>query len=528
MRAGAGVGVLAGSSVKLAPSSAAVIFRSKTLPFCETSLQLTLPFSGTPTRTGRSSWSFSSSSTRRTSGETLIVIWRSDVASAGAEALGGAAGAGVELGCARARSSRGFSAKRASATAATSVTPPAAITQFRRLLARAGAAKLDETATSVFVCSARAAVWDPRPTRTVGSSFGAARSTSVSVSSSSVLRSRASSSTKASTSTAPRPPRARAASEKTSASSRQVAGRFARSRSRQLKTLPTTFSGRSGANGASAGSSPLTISQSTAASSESANSRRLAKSSQATTPSAQNVDAAIEAVQALDLLGREVAELAAHFARARRGDAPAARRDPEVRDLGVTVEAEHHVVRTHVAVNDAERLSVVAARFVSRVQTLGGLRQDLKRHAHRYFPLRGVRALDELGERDAADQLHHQERRFLLFAEVEDLHHIGVVDGRGETRFVQEHVDESTFVAQRWQQDFHCEQTAEAGHAATTHGEHLRHASARELRDDLVAIDALPDARDPKRGAHAFSFTQFDEPAALCRAFPEEPCAYCS
>jgi hypothetical protein len=104
--------------------------------------------------------------------------------------------------------------------------------------------------------------------------------------------------------------------------------------------------------------------------------------------------------------------------------------------------------------------------FVSRVQPARGVGQEAQRHARRKREPHLRRELAHLGERVAVDPLHHDVEDLLLFAEVEDLRDVRVLDARRDARLVEEHLLEARVAAELRSDGLHREELLEAPLAA--------------------------------------------------------------
>ena len=107
---------------------------------------------------------------------------------------------------------------------------------------------------------------------------------------------------------------------------------------------------------------------------------------------------------------------------------------PEVEqldDIVLAPPAQHHVLGLHIAMNHAEPMRLAQRR--------GHLTQDVDRPAGRH----AARVLDQFGQRDAVEILHHVVRLALArAAEVVDLERVGMSQLAGELYFALEAVDE--------------------------------------------------------------------------------------
>ena len=141
------------------------------------------------------------------------------------------------------------------------------------------------------------------------------------------------------------------------------------------------------------------------------------------------------------LLGRHVRDLALDDAG--RGLLALALRlgDAEVGQLDLALIADQHVVRADVAVDDAQRLAVarLGVRVGQRAADAGG---DVQAERGRPDDARRVRALQDLLEVPAVDQLQRQEVAPAGDAQVQHLRDVAVLQAHRDVRLVEHHVAE--------------------------------------------------------------------------------------
>jgi hypothetical protein len=201
-----------------------------------------------------------------------------------------------------------------------------------------------------------------------------------------------------------------------------------------------------------------------------------------------DVDAAIERLGAA-LLGRHVRELA--LGDAGRGRVLALRRlgDPEVDQLDRAGVGDDDVRRTDVAVDQAERLAVVADQLVGEVAAGGGADDDRQRVGQRQL----AALLGQLAEQRAAvvavQVLHRVVVEAALLAEVVDVGDVRVIERRGVARLVQEHPHELGVLGEARQDPLHDDVLGEAGQAGHARQVDLGHPADREASHDLVPSD---------------------------------------
>jgi len=188
------------------------------------------------------------------------------------------------------------------------------------------------------------------------------------------------------------------------------------------------------------------------------------------------VGAAIDRLAAL-LLGRHVAAGAGGRAVGRRGLEPA--RDPEVDQLGHAGERDHHVAGLDVAVHEPD--DVIAAGDRVRV---GEAPQHVGDDRERDVDGQPVgRAIDEIVQRHADDQLEHDHRARGRVDHVEHADDVRVVQPRRDVRLVDERAQLAPRVlVGRALDDDQAIEVHLAGE------QHLAHAAGREWPHDVIAI----------------------------------------
>ncbi len=185
------------------------------------------------------------------------------------------------------------------------------------------------------------------------------------------------------------------------------------------------------------------------------------------------VDARVEILHALDLLGRHVRRRAERQA---QGGGPRGIRrqragDAEVGDDDAAVAAEQHVVRLEVAVDDAGAVSGVEPRAKGT--------RDLDDHRHRKGPLAG----DPGRERLALDELHREELLALALADVEGARDVAVGHAPGELHLLAEPVEHPRLVEHLLAQQLEGDHLVELRVPRAVDGAHPTRA---DEADDLV------------------------------------------
>ena len=141
----------------------------------------------------------------------------------------------------------------------------------------------------------------------------------------------------------------------------------------------------------------------------------------------------------VDALGREVRELALDLVGARRLDAILGLGDAEVGEQTLAVATQQNVVGRHVAVNDVQRLAVVVLQIVRGLQARQRVEHDAHRHANVDRATDGRQLAPQLGQGRPLDVIHDDERHAAVEPELAHLHDVGVLDGRGQARLVDQH-----------------------------------------------------------------------------------------
>src|SRR5215207_4764350 len=174
---------------------------------------------------------------------------------------------------------------------------------------------------------------------------------------------------------------------------------------------------------------------------------------------------------ALRLFGRQV--LSGSHDRARLRHLGRARpRDAEVRDLGVAVLVDDHVVGLEVPVDHP-----MAVGEAGRLEDLG---PDVD---HPLLGQRRLRGHDVL-ERLAREVLHRDVVRALVLPAIEDAYHVGVVEARGRLGLAAEALDELLVLGEAPVQDLDRHLAAEV---AVLGAVHVRHAAGPDAPQDAVA-----------------------------------------
>jgi len=192
-------------------------------------------------------------------------------------------------------------------------------------------------------------------------------------------------------------------------------------------------------------------------------------------------------------------------------------RDAEIEGLGLAVERHEHVERAHVAMNDAERLSVEAAELVRVVQADERLRDDPELGAHGE-PGRSREVLDDAVEGAPVEVFHDHVVPLAVRPDLVGLHDVRVRQACGKTSLLEEHRDVHLVVGELRSELLDDEELVEAARTPRDGEVHVPHPAARELGDEVV----LPDVRrdrggNPGRRHHVLTSSTRHATAALPR-----------
>ena len=143
-----------------------------------------------------------------------------------------------------------------------------------------------------------------------------------------------------------------------------------------------------------------------------------------------------------ELLRGHVRDLALDLVGASLLDAVRGLRDAEVEQARHAVRADVHVLWRHVAMDEAERLALLALRVVRGVQALERAGHDADHVARRDVLAALARFANEPRERLACDVLHDEEQLAVVGDDVERGDDVRVPDARREPRLLEEHRDE--------------------------------------------------------------------------------------
>ncbi len=205
-------------------------------------------------------------------------------------------------------------------------------------------------------------------------------------------------------------------------------------------------------------------------------------------PHAEEVGPGVHQIAA-GLLGRDVGELALEHAALGVAGRARGLGDAEVDHLHLPVVGDEHVLRAHVAVDDAQLGAVEVAQRVRVGEPGEHLGEDAHVDVERHAVAPG---LAEHGvERLAVEVVHRQEVVPPLDADLVGLHDVGVVEARGEARLVEEHGDEVLVPGELLPEELDDEELVHPHRPGHHREEHRRHAPLPEEGDDPVLSDAI-------------------------------------
>ncbi len=150
---------------------------------------------------------------------------------------------------------------------------------------------------------------------------------------------------------------------------------------------------------------------------------------------------------------------------------------------------EQDVRRADVAVDEVHQLSLLVPQAVRVGERVGGLGRDVDGHVHGHRRVRVARRAEQAVDVRAVDELHRQEERTVVFAKIEHLHDVGVIEARCDLRFVDEHRHEIRVAGVLRQDALERDALAEPMRALPMRHEHLGHAARRQATFDGVRAD---------------------------------------
>ncbi len=188
-----------------------------------------------------------------------------------------------------------------------------------------------------------------------------------------------------------------------------------------------------------------------------------------------------------ELLRRHVEDLALHLSFARRLEPPFRASDTEVEHAGGPIDADQHVLRRHVAMDEAERTPLLVDRFVRRVKSLERARDDRDDDPRGKPRLLITRCAYETAQRFAADVLHDQQQLVLALENVECLNDVRMLHASRESRLVEEHRGEVGIVGELRVQSLDGDGAREADRPHEAAEVDLRHSSRSDRIEDRIA-----------------------------------------
>jgi len=197
-----------------------------------------------------------------------------------------------------------------------------------------------------------------------------------------------------------------------------------------------------------------------------------------------DVDGARRAPQE-QLLGRHVRELPLDPVVARDLATSARERDAEIEQARDALEIDEHVLRGHVAVDQAERLAVLR-RLVGGVQPVQELHGDRAGDRGRDTLLTSRGELQERVERLPPHEMHDDVELAALGDDVDDLHHVRVPNELRDPRLVLERARELRVTGPVGVQLFDRDEARHLHGAKVRRDMHRGHPGGRDLVRDLV------------------------------------------
>ncbi len=138
--------------------------------------------------------------------------------------------------------------------------------------------------------------------------------------------------------------------------------------------------------------------------------------------------------------------------------------------------------------HDAEPATIHAVALVRVVQALRGARDDREHAADRDQLAHRVRAMQQRAHGLAVHVLHREEVAVAEAADVVHLRDVRVLELGREPRLVEEHAHEVDVGRALAEDPLEHDVARHAGDARAARQKDLRHATHRELREDLVTV----------------------------------------
>ena len=190
-----------------------------------------------------------------------------------------------------------------------------------------------------------------------------------------------------------------------------------------------------------------------------------------------------------DLLGRHVRDLALEAAFARRLQAAGGLRDAEVEDAREPVRPDEDVLRGHVAVDDPERLAVLARRLVRGVEAFDRAEDDRCGDGNGNADAALAQGAEQARERLALHVLHDEKELAFEGDDVERADDVGMTDAGRDARLVEEHRDEVGLLGELGMEPLDGDGPREADGPEEAPDVHGGHAAGRDLVMERVAAD---------------------------------------
>ena len=190
--------------------------------------------------------------------------------------------------------------------------------------------------------------------------------------------------------------------------------------------------------------------------------------------------------------------------------------DAEVDDLDVAAEAEQHVLRIQVAVDDVEASAGDVGEVVRVARAVADLLGDGASDLRRDALLAPARRVDHLAQRLPRHVLHGDEVRALVLPELEHLHDVAVVHPRRETRLAEEQLDELLVLGEVVEDLLDDEDLLEAGRPLLASEEYLPHSAGGQLLQEKIFAVISADPGHRLRHVHHADGPPRDENCAGC------------
>ena len=107
---------------------------------------------------------------------------------------------------------------------------------------------------------------------------------------------------------------------------------------------------------------------------------------------------------------------------------------------------QQDVLGAHVAMDEIEQLPIITRGFVRGVKPFGDTSAYRDCHGRGQTLFGATERSHELCERTSVHVLHDEKEHAFAFAELFDMDDVGMIDARGELRFIHEHSDEARVV----------------------------------------------------------------------------------